>query len=61
MDKVIRKPRIALSSEALQIIKIWATLEGRTADEKLSELVISSAPKKVKDLVIIEPPRVEDP
>ncbi|MCJ7445508.1 MAG: helix-turn-helix domain-containing protein [Methanotrichaceae archaeon] len=61
MDKVIRKPRIALSSEALQIIKIWATLEGKTADEKLSDLVISSAPQKVKDLVIIKPQRVDYP
>jgi Helix-turn-helix domain of resolvase len=61
MDKVIRKPRIALSSEALQIIKIWATLEGKTADEKLSDLVFGSAPRKVKDLVIIKPQRVDYP
>ena len=59
MDEVIRKPRIAISSEALQIIKIWATLENKTADEKLSELVISSAPPKVKELIISKPLKVE--
>jgi hypothetical protein len=59
MDKVIRKPRIAISSEALQIIKIWATLENKTADEKLSELVISTAPQRVKELVVSEVPRVK--
>ena len=59
MDEVIRKPRIAISSEALQIIKIWATLENKTADEKLSELVISSAPPKVKELIITESLKVQ--
>ena len=57
---MIRKPRISLSSEALQIIKIWATLENKTADEKLSELVISSAPPKVRYLVESETPKAKD-
>ena len=57
---MIRKPRISLSSEALQIIKIWATLENKTADEKLSELVISSAPPKVRYLVESETPKANN-
>jgi hypothetical protein len=61
MAHMPRKSRVALSSEALQILKIWATLENKAADEKLSELVISSAPQKVRNLVKPDISRVEEP
>jgi len=51
----MRSPRIALKPRAAMGLRAWAALEGREPSEILEELVLSSLPPRIKELIDGEP------
>jgi hypothetical protein len=55
-----RSPRIALSSEALKALKLWAAMVGEEPPDLLSSLVLENLPSELRGLVNSEPPNHRD-
>jgi hypothetical protein len=45
----VRKPRIALDTQALKAIKIWSTIEDKDPGDLISKLILEHMPPRVQD------------